>query len=153
MADLRENDEAQWLLLSGFTISAILVIFIILVNSATIVGYHSSSNALEFPKDNIRELVSESRLVATQSMDIAYQMNQTSNKSIEETTSDLIDSFSEQTSVIYAAHGQTVDINMANITINSSGPLPVGDNVWLNISYNDGNTYYLSNPEVVEVNR
>jgi len=56
------------------------------------------------------------------------------------------------TVISIAAHGQTVDISVSNITLKSSQSVSVGDSVWLNISYDDGRTFYLSNPEVVEVN-
>ncbi|NPE28233.1 hypothetical protein HNV12_09745 [Methanococcoides sp. SA1] len=150
MARIIENDQGQWILLSGLVIAIALVLLVTLMNNAAVTGYHSSSNALEFPKDDIRSLVSESRDATSQAVHIAHQINQSSNKTVPEITTSIIEDFNRQTSLLYASHGQTVDISVSNITTNDSTS-SFGDIVWLNISYNDGNTFYSSEPEIVEV--
>jgi hypothetical protein len=53
---------------------------------------------------------------------------------------------------LYGLHGKTVGIELANITYGTSDSTQI-ENIWINISYYDGNTYYSSEPEIVEVNR
>jgi len=72
MARIIENDQGQWIMLSGLVMAIALVFLVTLMNSAAVTGYHSSSNALEFPKDDIRDLVSQSRDATSQAVHIAH---------------------------------------------------------------------------------
>ncbi len=148
--NLTRNNDAQWILLSGLAISISLVAVAVLLNQAAVAGYHSSSAALEFPKDDIRDLVFNSHTVSGQAVSMASAIN-SSNQTIETTTRALISNYSDQVSNIYAYHGQTVQVKMDNMTISTNNTTSTIDSVWLNITFNDGNTFYYAAPEIVEV--
>ncbi len=149
--DLLQDNKGQWILLSGLAISISLVAVAVLLNQAAVSGYHSSSAALEFPKDDIRDLVFHSREMSDQAVSIAVALNNSSNQSIGITTRSLINNYSDQVSTIYAYHGQTVDVKMDNLTISANNTTSTIDSIWLNITFNDGNTFYYAAPEIVEV--
>lgn len=149
MEGLKKDTSAQWIMLSGFTVSLTLIAVAILINQATITGYHSSNTALDFPKEQIRELVTETKKASEKSADLAWQLNHTSNDSVLENFTSLINSYDSQASTIYASHGETIDIEIAGFSRENNSTYI--DSVWLNISYNDGKTYYSSKPEIVEV--
>jgi len=151
MANMKDDTRGQWILLSGFTISVTLVALVLLLNQSAITGYFSSNAALEFPKEQIRDLNIQTRETVQSVTLLAYQLNQSTNQSIPTIITTLLENYSTQTSILYASHGETVDIKVSNISINTSNTAFV-DNIWMNISYYDGNTFYISEPEIVEVN-
>ena len=59
--------------LSGLTISLSLIAVAVLINQAAITGYYSSHAALEFPKNQIRELVAETQESAKSEAVLAWR--------------------------------------------------------------------------------
>ncbi|MHC1575747.1 MAG: DUF7261 family protein [Methanosarcinaceae archaeon] len=150
MANLKDDTRGQWILLSGLTIAISLVTVAVLLNQATVTGYYSSNAALEFPKEQIRDLTTQTRETAQSATLLAYQLNQSTNLSVPTIITTLLENYSMQTSILYASHGETVDIRVSNVSMNTSNTTIV-DSIWMNISYYDGNTFYSSEPEIIEV--
>ena len=122
-----------------------------LVNQTMISGYHSSNAVLEFPKHQIRDITSQTRESCVYITELAIELNQSNNKSIEENYHLLFKDYAEQMATLYAGHGEEVTlsspIDNGSITNNNLNI----STVWVNITYNNGMTYYSSEPEIIEV--
>ena len=77
MASVVDDTKGQWIVLSGLTISVILILIAVLINQASITGYYSSYAALEFPKESIRELTIQTRDSAKSTAELAWELNHT----------------------------------------------------------------------------
>lgn len=150
MESLRDNTNGQWIALSGLVISLIIISLALLANQAVIAGYYSSNAALELPKENIRELNLQTRENARIAMDLAGEINASSNQSMSSIYTGLFDNCSSQMRSLYALHGETIDVTLANMTYNMTNTSATGL-VWANISFDDGRTVYVSAPEIIEV--
>lgn len=150
MESLKDDTKGQWILLSGLIIAIMLVIVASLFNQVNITGYYASNAALEFPKDDIRELSTQTRLTTNQAYEKAVMLNQSSNQSVEQITTSLIHSYNSQLSMLYAAHGKAVDVELTNFTYGPNNATEIV-NIWVNITYDDGMTFYSAEPEIVEV--
>ena len=53
------DEKAQWIILSGFTISIALAILIVLLNMSFMSGHQSSQAEIDFPMYELRELYDE----------------------------------------------------------------------------------------------
>jgi hypothetical protein len=148
MARIVDDMSGQWILLSGLTISMALILVAALVNQAAITGYYSSYAALEFPKEQIRELTSQTHESAIGAAQRACALSNTSNESVRSNFTAILNNYTAQVSMLYAAHGETINITLSNVIFNSTSCIDV---IWLNISYNDGSTKFASEPEVIEV--
>lgn len=144
MAGLREDTSGQLIILSGFVLCFSLVILTILVNQTMITGYHSSNAVLEFPKHQIRDITSQTR----ESCVYMTEINQSNNQSIDQ----LFRQYEQQMAILYAGHGEqiTLDISEMNLTSMATNTSNISS-VWVNITYNNGMTYYSSEPEIIEV--
>ncbi len=164
MASLVKDTRGQWIVLSGLAMSLSLVLVAILVTQASINGYYSSNAPLEFPKEQIRELTGQSHESLKSSAQLAWKLNNTSNESVFTNFTSLFNNYSSQVSMLYAAHGDTVNITLFKYTTNNdtyaytSGNRDLFnsnhslENIWMNISYQNGDTYYYSSPEIIWVN-
>ncbi|CAD7771306.1 hypothetical protein FHEFKHOI_01011 [Candidatus Methanoperedenaceae archaeon GB50] len=150
MAGLMEDTSGQWIVLSGLTVSISLIAVAVFMNQAATTGYHSANAVLEFPKDEIRELVADARAAAKNSAMLAYSLNNTSNESVLANLTPLILNYSSQVEILYSAHGSTVNITLSDVVWNSTNPTEI-DTLKLNITYNDGTTFYAAEPVIVEV--
>lgn len=165
MAGIIDDTDGQWIALSGLTISLSLVLIAILVNQAMITGYYSSYAALEFPKEKIRGITTQTQESARNMAQLACELDNTSNETVLSNFTALLNSYGGQMNTIYAVHSETVGITLFNYTngtnetyFYSSGSIPLFnssnhtiDNIWLNISYDDGITNYSSEPEIIEM--
>ena len=165
MADLIDDTRGQWIALSGLTISLSLIAVAVLINEAAITGYYSSNAALEFPKNQIRELVSQTEETARSEAQIAGELNNSTNGSILTNFTALINNYSEQVNTIYSMHGVRANITIfnynhtgdicsyspGNISIFNSSSNHKIDHIWLNISYDDGTTHYNLEPYIIEM--
>lgn len=144
MAGLREDTSGQLIILSGFVLCFSLVILTILVNQTMITGYHSSNAVLEFPKHQIRDITSQTR----ESCVYMTELNQSNNQSIDQ----LFRQYEQQMAILYAGHGEqiTLDISEINLTSMATNTSNISS-IWVNITYNNGMTYYSSEPEIIEV--
>lgn len=52
----RLNDDAQWIILMGFIVSAGMFFLTIIISQAPLVGQTTAEAVLEFPKDEIQDL-------------------------------------------------------------------------------------------------
>ena len=152
MAGLRDNTSGQLIILSGFVLCFSLVTLAVLVNQTIITGYHSSNAVLEFPKHQIRDITSQTRESSVYITELAIELNQSNSKSIEHNYCLLFENYTEQMAMLYAGHGEEVTlslstIDIASITNNNLNISTVG----VNITYNNGMTYYSSEPEIIEV--
>ncbi|MBP2031025.1 hypothetical protein J2755_001973 [Methanohalophilus levihalophilus] len=152
MESLKKDTSGQWILLSGLVIAIMLVVVATLFNQVNITGYYASNAALEFPKEDIRELSTQTRLTTSQAYDKAVIINQSSNQTIEQITTSLIQSYNSQLSTIYASHGKAVDVEVANFTYGPNNSTEIVS-IWVDITYDDGTTFYSAEPEIVEVNQ
>ena len=151
MEGLKNDTSGQWILLSGLAIAIALVTIAVLLNQANLNGYYSADTAIGFPKDDIRELKLQTHEVAGPAADIAYSENQTSNQSIDVGLSTVMDSYNEQVQVLYAAHGEFVDVEYMKYTReNNSTNNSIGQ-VWVNVTFLNADTSYSSIPEIIEV--
>lgn len=153
MESLRDNTQGQWIALSGLIISLILIGLAALANQAMLAGYHSSNAALEFPKENIRELTSHTRDNAKIIRDLSLNINSTSNETVPAIFEGLFQNYSSQIEKLHAAHGETVDVSLISINSTNGTYNDDVDMVLVNIRYNDGNTHYVSEPEMIEVKK
>ena len=163
MADLIDDTYGQWIALSGLTISLSLIVVAVLINQATITGYYSSHAAIEFPKNQIRELATETQINAKIAAQIAWTLNNSNNETVLTNFSAIISNYSSQVNTIYAVHGQTVNVTLFNYyrtedVFGYSSNIPIFnstnhtiDRIWLNISYDDGTTRYALEPELIEM--
>lgn len=157
MESLRKDTKGQWIALSALVISLILLGLAALANQAIVAGYHSSNAALEFPKENIREMNLHTRTNAEIIRNMALDINSTSNDTVPVIFTLLFDDYSSQMEILYAAHGEAIGINLVAINVNNgtySGTYNSSDinKIFVDMKYNDGDTIYASEPEVIEVN-
>jgi hypothetical protein len=96
MESLRKDTKGQWIALSGLVLSLIIIGLAALANQAAMAGYHSSNAALEFPKENIRELNLHTRDNAKIIKDLSFEINKTSNESIPDIYTQLFKNYSSQ---------------------------------------------------------
>ncbi len=156
MARIVEDTSGQWIVLSGLAISMSLITVAVLVSQAAITGYYSSYAALEFPKDKIRDLTAQTHETVKSAAQLAWELNHTSNQSVRSNFTELLNNYSSQVNMIFAAHGMTINITLSNITNQSNPVFNSSTNkintVFLNITYNDCSTNFASEPEEIEVN-
>lgn len=154
MDSLRKDTKGQWIALSGLVISLIVIGLAALANQSMVAGYYSSNAVLEFPKENIRELNSHTRDNAMIIRGLSLELNSTSNNSVPVIYEQLFADYSSQIETLYAMHGETVDVSLVSLNT-SSGTYNSSDIdiVFVNITYNDGDTYYVSQPEIIEVRK
>lgn len=150
------DENGQWIVLSGLTISLSLVAVAVLINQGAITGYYSSYAALEFPKDHIRELIAQTHETAKSAAQMAWQLNNTSNESVNSTFTVLLNNYSSQVSMLYAAHGENINITLSKspdclINPDFNATTHSIEKICLSINYNDGITKFISDPEIIEV--
>lgn len=154
MAGLKENTSGQIIILAGFAICISLIALAVLVNQAMITGYYSSNAALEFPKHQIRDITSQTRESSVSMAELALRLNQSNNQSIGDNYRSLFRQYDRQMKKIYAVHGEEVNLSLydMNLTVNGTN-FSAQSTVWVNITYNNGMTYYASRPEIIEVGK
>ena len=152
MAGLKDNNSGQLIILSGFVLCFSLVALILLVNQTMIAGYHSSNAVLEFPKHQIRDITSQTRESCVHMTELALDLNQSSNLSIDHNYRLLFDQYGQQMEMLYAGHGEQVTLDLSAMNLTSMAKnTPNVNTIWVNITYNNGMTYYASEPEIIEV--
>jgi len=138
------DEEAQWIVLAGFTISISLAVLIVLLNLSFMSGYQASQAQIEFPMYELRELHDETY---TEINIIAMQDNITTNE-----IDDTMVNYGNLLSQLYAYHGQlvTTTVNttksMKNATAASNFTGASNDlnvtTVTIEITFYDGTTEY-----------
>ena len=153
MENLKDDTNGQWIALSGLVISLIIISLAALANQAVVAGYYSSDAALEFPKENIRELNLQTRENAKIAKDLSYKINETSNESLQSIYENVFNNCSLQVKSLYAIHGETVDVTISAINYSTANATNTTDisSLKVDIAYFNGKTRYIANPEVIEV--
>ena len=138
------DEEAQWIILAGFTISISLAVLIVLLNLSFMSGYQASQAQIEFPMYELRELHDETYTA----VNIIAMQNNTTTDDINETMGD----YGKLLSQLYAYHGQLVNtsVNTTTSTKNATAALnATGESNYLNITtvtikitFYDGTTEY-----------
>ncbi|MEZ5335586.1 MAG: hypothetical protein R2741_10285 [Methanolobus sp.] len=151
MENLKNDTKGQWIALSGLVISIILISLAALANQAIIAGYHSSNAALEFPKEDIRELKSHTGDNAIIIKELTYDLNATGNDSIPLIYGSLFNNYSTYRGTLC---GSRANIRPVTCFVNNSNGT-YGNNdidfVFVNMTFNDGRILYIANPEIYEV--
>ena len=135
------DEEAQWIVLAGFTISISLAVLIVLLNLSFMSGYQASQAQLEFPMYELRELHDETY---NEVNIIAMQDNITTDE-----INDTMVNYGNLLSQLYAYHGQlvtttvntTTSMKNTTATSNATGQLNV-TTVTIEITFYDGTTEY-----------
>ncbi|MEA1908122.1 MAG: hypothetical protein U9N43_03730 [Euryarchaeota archaeon] len=138
------DEEAQWIVLAGFTISISLAVLIVLLNLSFMSGYQASQAQIEFSMYELRELHDETYAEVNI---IAMQDNITTNE-----IDDTMVNYGNLLSQLYAYHGQlvTTTVNtttsMKNATAASNFAGASNDlnvtTVTIEITFYDGTTEY-----------
>jgi hypothetical protein len=150
MADIAGNTEGQWIILSGMTISLSLILLALLANQASVTGFYSSHSALEFPKEQIRDLTLGVRDYSRTAAQLAWELNHTTNETVRNNFTRLLNNYTSQVSTIHSIYGNNVNVTISKIVFNSTNNSRINI-IWLNIYYDDGITYYACEPEIIEM--
>lgn len=125
------DEEGQWIILAGFTISLALAVLIVLLNLSFMSGHQSSQAQIEFPICELRELYDETHAEVNT---VAMRENDT------DVINNTMVNFGMLLSQLYAYHGQLVDTSV-NTTANTTGLLNT-TRVSVTITFDDGITEY-----------
>jgi uncharacterized membrane protein YeiB len=134
------DEEAQWIILAGFTISIALAVLIVLLNLSFMSGYQASQAQIEFPMYELRELHDETY---TEVNIIAMQDNITTDE-----INDTMVNYGNLLSQLYAYHGQlvTTSVNTTTSTKNATAADAAGGlnvtTVTIEVTFYDGTTRY-----------
>jgi hypothetical protein len=104
---LSDDKNAQWLLLSGFMVSMVVIGLAILLNQAMISSHQSAQAEQDFPKHDILEMRSET-------FKEAIRLNLNTNNSTE--FNDTMSQYIENLDTLYLMHGEHVNITVVNTT-------------------------------------
>ncbi|MCD1294138.1 hypothetical protein CUJ83_03910 [Methanocella sp. CWC-04] len=144
---MTKDQSAQWILLSGIVIAVGLIVLMLLINTAMLTGHSSAESIMNFPKNDIRELKSESIKEAyilckstNEDVTISTAQERTNlfNSTFDRFVSDIID--------IYAYRGAFVEIGCVPAANGTSTKI---ENATLAISYLDGDTSYSENYNLI----
>jgi hypothetical protein len=113
---LSDDKNAQWLLLSGFMVSMVVIGLAILLNQAMISSHQSAQAEQDFPKHDILEMRSET-------FKEAIRLNLNTNNSIE--FNDTMSQYLESLDTLYLMHGEHVNITVVNTTNGTANALLV----------------------------
>jgi hypothetical protein len=113
---LSDDKNAQWLLLSGFMVSMVVIGLAILLNQAMISSHQSAQAEQDFPKHDILEMRSET-------FKEAIRLNLNTNTSTE--FNDTMSQYIENLDTLYLMHGEHVNITVVNTTNGTANALLV----------------------------
>ena len=142
MKDLKTDTSGQWLLLGSMLVAVGLAVLIVFVNQSMLAGHSSSESIMDFPKNDIRELHSET-------VGEAYLLGTEANAqgtSLADRQARFQTSFARYVSDL--RHIYSINGAIANVIYDEGlnySSLPGGqslDNVTLFIYYSDGETTY-----------
>jgi len=120
-------------------ISIGMIVLSLLLHQAMMSGYQSSQAVLNFPKEDIRELVRETEREVKTAADQANRAGVTAN------LNKTISNYSSSIRLLYANHGQFVNISVRDITLDASNNIST---VNVSITFVDGVTTYKYDPMV-----
>ena len=137
---MKDNDQAQWLLLSSVVVSFGIVALLLLLNTAMLAGHSSIESVTDFPLNPIRDLRSlsleQATLIGNESS-LLYPDNAAR-------TDDFVKKYDNFTSQIRDLYQRGSAI--ASVTCQVLPPDVNGHTyAIINIAYYDGNTIYIEN--------
>ena len=142
MPGIKTDDSGQWLLLGSMIVAVGLAVLIVFVNQSMLAGHSSSGSIMDFPKNDIRELrsetVNEVYLLGTDA-----NSHGTSLADRQTRFETQFNQFIAEAHDLYSARGSDMAVTYAE-DFNTSG-LPGGqtiDNVTLFLYFNNGDTQY-----------
>jgi hypothetical protein len=141
-----DDDQAQWLLLSGVIISIGLVALLLLLNNAVLTGHSSSQSITSFPKNELRDLRSNSISEITVLGEAINKDNSITSK--EQAVIAFNTGFERYYHEAYnmsLIHGGLINIVAIPAIDTSSGGNLIISNVSLSINYYDDTTTYSEN--------
>ena len=142
MSDLKTDDTGQWLLLGSMIVAVGLAVLIVFVNQSVLAGHSSSGSIMDFPKNDIREMrsetTSEAYLLGTEAN--LYGASLADRQSRFETN---FGQFVKEARYLYSSKGSDVNISFSEGLNYSDQPGgQTMDNVTLFMYYNNGETQY-----------
>lgn len=140
-----DDDQAQWLLLSGVIISIGLVALLLLLNNAVLTGHSSSQSIISFPKNELRDLRSNSISEITLLGETINKDNGIPDEDKVQAFNDNFTRYFKETYNMSLIHGGLIDIVAIPKTDTSSGGNLIISNVSLSIKYYDDTTTYSEN--------
>ena len=142
MAGIKTDDSGQWLLLGSMIVAVGLAVLIVFVNQSVLAGHSSSGSIMDFPKNDIRELRSETATEAYL-LGADANLNGTSLANRQTRFETSFNRFVQQARYLYSSRG--TDMNVVYSEGLNTSILPGGqtlDNVSLFMYYNNGDTQY-----------
>jgi hypothetical protein len=139
----RGDNTGQWLLLMAVVVGAGMAILLVFINQSMMAGFASSGAILDFPKNDIREIRSETIGEATE---IGKTENMDGTITLDEKKINFNAAFNQYCSDLtrFYAPGAIVSVSCVDMKTNTL----VIEKVTLKIYYNDGNTAYTENIDV-----
>lgn len=138
---LIRDEQGQWILMGGLMVSIGMIVLSLLLHQAMMSGYQSSQAVLNFPKEDIRELVRETEREVMTAAELANRAGATDN------FNKTILNYSSNIRLLYADHGQIVNISVLDITLDGSNNI---SNANVSVTFIDGVTTYKYSPLVIE---
>jgi hypothetical protein len=153
---LKDDDSGQFILLMSIIVAIGMVIILIFFNQSLMAGHSSAQSIMDFPKDDIRDLKSET-------VNEAQALGLSANSGImlikNDSTTAFNDSFNgpfntyiDQIQDIFAQQGTMVDVtyrvNLKPVAAPGNKTLYIGENMTINLYYNNGETSYDDNNTV-----
>ena len=116
---LSDNNNAQWIMLSGFAVSLVVIGLALLLNQAMISSHQSAQAEQDFPKHDILELRSETFKEA-----IRLNANVDSDD-----FNDTMSQYRENIDTLYLMHGEHVNISIADTTSGTAVTIKFTDGI------------------------
>jgi hypothetical protein len=142
MSGIKTDDTGQWLLLGSMIVGVGLAVLIVFVNQSMLAGHSSSGSIMDFPKNDIRELrsetVNEAYLIATDA-----NLKGASLADRQSRFETQFGNFVDEARYAYSAKGSDVNISFyegLNYSILPGGQTM--DNITLILNYDNGDTQY-----------
>ncbi|WP_424357881.1 hypothetical protein [Methanocella sp. MCL-LM] len=137
-----DDNDGQWILLIAVIISIGMAVLLVFVNQSVLAGHSSATSIMDFPKNDIRDLRSET-------VSETYILGTRANEAPDfDKRKQWFDSnftrFAKDESRLMEYRGAVLNVSYLNMGYNASAHPNIRqiENITLNIYYNNGNTMY-----------
>ncbi|HMK46670.1 MAG TPA: hypothetical protein VK436_08595 [Methanocella sp.] len=139
--DLSRDDGGQWLLLIAVIVSIGLAVLIVFLNQSALAGHSSAGSIMDFPKNDVRDVRSET---VSEAYILGMQANQAPDINQRNTWfTNNFTQYMKDTKTIFGDKGAVFNVNY---DVGSNASLPATEqqiqNLTLNMYYNNGDTMY-----------
>jgi hypothetical protein len=139
-----KDDSGQFIILMGIIVAIGMVILLVFLNQSLMAGHSSSESIMSFPKNDIRELKSET---FNEAHALATELNADdtlNNNTRKSKFNGSIDIYKSQIKDMYIQHGALIDIIVNNVTTNNStiSYYQLIDTMNISLYYTNGETTY-----------